>query len=259
MPGQAASAPIVATRTLTDHAGEFPTCSQYAIVGKHAESGPLGFVQHVALLRGSGPVSAPEDVNVFHMGPPLVAGDQAQSTKPGDRKCRADLIADLVLDSEERAAIGDWLIEVETEDFDHPRNIAEQYTVIPHVDWIVAPETGRRIRRRFSCSGFVIEAYRRAGIDLIDTDGQLPDVHEQVLNAVYPALTRLQSVRERIGLPGKGPWKVILPGYLFHSTARATAESPRPPAYSPQSADEGSFPLPPVANAPGSVTPGSRQ
>lgn len=259
MPGQAASAPIVATRTLKDLAGESPPCSQYAIVGKHAESGPTCFVQHVALLREGGPVSAKAEVNVFHMGPPLVAGDQAQTTKPGDRKCRADLIADLVLDTEEREAIDDWLIEVEAEDRAHPRNFAEQYTVIPHVDWIIAPETGRRIRRRFSCSGFVIEAYRRADIELIDTDGQLPDVHEQVLHAAYPALTRLKSVRERVGLPGNGPWKVILPGYLFHSTARATSASPRPPAYPPQSAAEGSFPLPPFANTPPGVTPESPQ
>lgn len=260
MPGQAASVPRVSTHILADHSGESPAAfSQYAIVGKYAENGPPCFVQHVALLREGGPISAKPEVNVFHMGPPLVAGDQARVTKSGDRKCRADLIADLALDAEERESIGDWLNEVETEDRDHPGNIAEQYTVVPHVDWIIAPETGRRIRRRFSCSGFVIEAYRRANINLIDTDGQLPDVHEQILNAAYPALARLKSVRERFGLPGDGPWKVILPGYLFHSTARATSESPRPPAYVPQSAAEGSFPLPPLANTPAGVTPESRQ
>jgi hypothetical protein len=258
MPGQAASAPVVATRMLREQSGETPAAfSQYAIVGKYADGGPPNFVQHVALLREGGPVVAKEEVNVLHMGPPLVAGDQARTTNPTERKCRTDLVADLVLDAEERESIADWLSHVESEDVNHPWNPVEQYIVVPHFKWETARETGRRIRRRFSCAGFVIEAYRHANIRLIDADGELPDVREDLLRAAYPNvdLSRHDRVRAKWGLGGSGPWKVILAGYLFHSTVRATPASPRPPAYLPQSAAEGSFPLPALASGASDVMP----
>ena len=262
MPGHANEAPTVATRTVAEQSGEFPVaCSQYGIIGKYAERGPTHFVQHIALLRASAPISLTDEVKVLHMGPPLVAGDAARTTRPGDRLCQADLIADLVVDAEEREAIADWLSQVESEDLDHPCNPVEQYVVVPHFKWETARETGRRIRRRFSCAGFVIEAYRHANIHLIDTNRELPEVREELLTAAYPDLdlSRHDWIREKWGLEGRGPWKVMLPGYVFHSTARATPESPRPPAYVPQSAAEGSFPLPTTSPGPAQVTPESPQ
>lgn len=256
MPGQGESAPSIATRRLAGQPEDAGVaCAQYALVGKYAESGPPQFVQHVALLCGDGVISPREEVDVFHMGPPLVANTESQTAGSNGRRCRADIIGDLVLDAEEREAIDDWLSEVDTEDRNHPLKPFEQYTVIPHVDWEIAPETGRRIRRKFSCAGFVMEAYRRAQIHLLDTSGELPDVDAGLLDAAYPNLSRLERLppeyrerlgfkgREQFGLHGKGTWKIILAGYLFHSTSRATNETPRPPAYLPKSAEEGSFPI----------------
>lgn len=257
MPGEGESAPSIATRRLAGQAESARVaCTQYALIGKYAETGPPQFVQHVALLCGDGVISAREEVDVFHMGPPLVANTESQTASSNGRRCRADIIGDLVLDAEEREAIDDWLSEVDTEDRNHPLKPFEQYTVIPHVVWKTAPETGRRIRRKFSCAGFVMEAYRRAQIDLLDNNGNIPDIDEEILHAAYSDLFRIERAaprvreklgfkgREQFGLHGGGPWKIILAGYLFHSTARATNETPRPAAHLPKSAEEGSFPIP---------------
>jgi len=132
-------------------------------------------------------------------------------------------------------------------------NLFQQYVVIPHVTWVRSPENGRRIRRRFSCAGFVIESYRRAGIILIDTEAELPEVDEELLLIAYPDLARLEGAKDRVkagygfkdredlGLEGKGPWRVLLAGYVFHSLKRASVAHPRPSPYVPQSSSEGFF------------------
>ncbi|GAB4187107.1 MAG: hypothetical protein Kow00105_01680 [Phycisphaeraceae bacterium] len=97
----------------------------------------------------------------------------------------------------------------------------DSYIVHPHTK--LSPDGSYRL---FSCAGFVLEAYREAGIDLIDMTGVLPSVDLQILKVAYPEIqnsrSRLRiSVLEKLGLRGNGPWPVLLPGYIFHSMARA--------------------------------------
>ena len=249
---KAQSPPLLGTIVLKSHTTGAPTSFQpYSIVGVYADSGPAGFVRHLALLKDNASLNGPEKVDVYHMGPPIVAGPQSATAPFARRSCRADILSDIALDAEERESIEDWLAEVEKEDRTDLKPF-QQYVVVPHVAWVVAPETGRRIRRRFSCVGFVIECYAAAAIVLVDTGVALPDVDEATLKVAYEELARIEAndrlkarcgfkSREDLGLHGIGPWKVVLAGYVFHSLKRVTIYTPRPGAYVPGSVGEGSF------------------
>jgi hypothetical protein len=225
---------------------------QYSVVGSYADTGPTDFVRHVAVLKEGQHIGGPAEVEVYHMGPPIVAGEESAAAPRASRSCRADLLADIGLDAEEREAIRDWIAQVEKEDRTGV-GVFQQYVVVPHMKWVRAPETGRRMRRRFSCAGFVIECYRAADIGLVDTEGGLPEVDEQLLLVAYPDLARLESAdprakgrlgfkdREDLGLQGEGPWNVVLPGYLFHSLKRVTVDNPRPAPYIPGDSSESCF------------------
>jgi hypothetical protein len=225
---------------------------QYSVVGEYADAGPKDFVRHVAILKEGQQVSAGQEIEVYHMGPPIVAGEESAAAPFARRSCRADIAADIGMDAEEREAIADWLAEVEKEDRRDVKPF-QQFVVIPHVQWVRSPETARRIRRRFSCAGFVIECYRAAAIVLIDTEAELPEVDEQLLMVAYPDLAQLENAparvkeglgfkdREDLGLSSNGPWRVVLAGYVFHSLNRATRPDPRPLPYIPQDSSEGFF------------------
>ena len=76
---------------------------------------------------------------------------------------------------------------------------------------------------RFSCAGFVFEAYKRARITLLDLSA-LPLADMAVIAVGYPQQTHLINrglVRAGdLGLDGDGPWPVLLCGYLFHALNR---------------------------------------
>ena len=77
-----------------------------------------------------------------------------------------------------------------------------QYIIMPHCR---EPDASCSIRR-FNCAGFVIEAYRNAGIDLVTTRVEaLPDVPLQILLQAYPAFAKiLQNIDHR-----KNQWKGV--------------------------------------------------
>ena len=92
---------------------------------------------------------------------------------------------------------------------------------------------------RFSCAGFVLEAYQRAGVKLIDTD-RVPLVALDEIKPAYPEFTQLldrAEYRAALGLAGPGPWRVMLCGYLINSLSRDGA-SIRAQAYLVQPGDE---------------------
>jgi hypothetical protein len=227
---------------------------KYAIVGTYAPNGPSNFVRHVALLTSDSPIAAGTRAEVFHSGPPLVAGTESAERYPNARTTLPDLVADLDLTTSEYEAIENWLAGVETENRIESESALpfQQYTIIPHMNWHTAPETGRRIRRRFSCCGFVFEAYLAADIILLDQLA-MPEAAEDLLNAAYPDLLRVeesQPLARKLGFAGRGdlgittdgPWRVMLPGYLFHATARSTKENRRPAPYVPADASESCYP-----------------
>ncbi|MGO9599234.1 MAG: hypothetical protein ACLP7Q_14700 [Isosphaeraceae bacterium] len=99
----------------------------------------------------------------------------------------------------------------------------KQYVISPHVKEEKSPD-GTIICRRYNCAGFVIEAYRSAGVDFIQTEQEsLPPVSRSTLEIQYPDTVRLLEKpknREDFGIPGDGPWPVILAGYVLNALDR---------------------------------------
>ena len=223
-------------RRLTDVPSPTP---QYAAIGGYALSGTNpGFVRHVALLKNETGLFYGVETDVWHMGPPLIAGPITLDISGRGQKVSAHVTGHIDLDRDEIDAIRDWLSEVDKErgPFGHRRYVAH-----PHCRWHLSPESGSPLYRRFSCAGFVIECYRAANVDLVVTDeGQLPLSGIALLGAVY-SLDDLQRFGERIGLDGSGPWPVILPGFLFHAFAKHAMGQPRPSPYVPVSTDDAKF------------------
>ena len=100
-------------------------------------------------------------------------------------------------------------------------------------------EDGRYARMRFSCAGFVLEAYRKARIRFLDSKA-LPPVDKEIIRSCYPLQIRLMEdgkiSPEDLGLEGAGPWPVLLCGYLFHALNR-DAGTVRSGPYVPSIAD----------------------
>ena len=154
--------------------------------------------------------------------------------------------------------IATWLSGVDRENYEFSGGISfQQYHLAPHMEY-AKTETGRRVRRRFSCVGFVLEAYRSAEIDLITTGDDstginLPIVDTETLRDAYPDLFRIldnPKLHDKfcfrglsdLGLEEGGVWRILMPGYLFHSTVRATSENLRPSPYTPESSAEAEYP-----------------
>jgi hypothetical protein len=101
-------------------------------------------------------------------------------------------------------------------------NLTQVYCILPHA----APydEKDRRYARtRFSCAGLVVEAYKRAGINLVE-ENRLPLINLDQIKRAYPdcaGLLEITVFREAMGLTGTGPWPVLLCGYLINSLSRS--------------------------------------
>jgi hypothetical protein len=123
-----------------------------------------------------------------------------------------------------------------------PAGKYKTYLIRPHVQ----PESamdGTVKFVRFSCVGFAIEAYRDAGIDVVVTDeALLPDVQLETLLNAYPGATveswEWLNNRYKWGCNGDGPWRVVLPGYVFHALSKIARGSRSFQAYIPQAGDE---------------------
>ncbi len=204
-------------------------CSRFTIIGTYAEDSD-GFLKHAALLKNSTSVSLDDSVNVWHTGPPIVSGPVAEA-QFGRTQIVAHTIADCKLRPSECDAIVNFLASVDKYHRTASVLPLQQYVIVPHHQWVVAPETNRRIRRRFNCAGFVIEAFVSAGIQLMDVDN-LPLASREDVEFAFPDFRRLAEASERVqervgfhgmedfGITGDGPWPIALPGYLFHACDR---------------------------------------
>jgi hypothetical protein len=188
----------------------------FEVIG--AEGIRPGFIRHSG-LASSAATHPRESVPVHDMGPPLRIAGRMQADAVG--------IADLTDD--EARKIKDFLDRHESEHQSaqklNPRSFPRVYCIFPHA----APlreQDGRYARTRFSCAGFVFEAYQRAGIHLFDED-QLPQISLDQIKEAYDdvaVILERPAFRELMGLSGIGPWPVMLCGYLFHSLRRDSAE-----------------------------------
>lgn len=203
------------------------TVPKYSIVGQYISGKSGNFVQHVALAREEGLVFYGHQVSVWGMQPPLVAGQRSASRTKKDAICETHLVGWLTLTADEKEAIADWLAEIDKEDRpSEMRRFPEQYTVsIREEDKWHNDENGVRLYRRFSCISFVLSAYSDgANIELLDISdpNQLPIVDLNTLAATYGEHVRThEQIRIKIGLAGSGPWRVLLPGYVYHALNRS--------------------------------------
>ena len=238
--GQPASAESVRTCRLPvslPAESEAARFSKYAIVGYYVPNCDDYFVQHVAILSESSRLDGVSETSVFHMGPPPVAGARTALLPKARKTITPQLVGDLVLTNDECEAVADWLARVDSDCVASSVPVLQDYTIRPHMVTSNSEEDRRR-PPRFSCSGFVIEAYRDAEIELLDIES-IPEVSEECLRPAYEFFFKLEKAkpttqqelgfkgREDLGIDDSGQWDVVLPGYLFHSTARATDENPR--------------------------------
>lgn len=196
------------------------------------------FIKHVGLTGSAGRHSA-DRVPVVDMAPPLHGQDEYGHMK-------ADVIGNAVLTDDDRRKIATFVDRHagEHEAFRQLGGFAllstfpRIYIVYPHMKPF-HEEDGRYARMRFSCAGFVLEAYRRARIRLLEPEA-LPPVEMDIIQLCYPQLASLmKSGRvspEDLGLEGDGPWPVLLCGYLFHALNRDAA-AVRSEPYAPKIED----------------------
>jgi hypothetical protein len=221
----------------------------------YPEDHGVTFVQHVAILQNDMQLSyAMKRVLVWQMCPPLVVGAQSATTavriatatgiSPDEYlHCTAHLVAGLQLDADDLEGIKTWLAEVDKES--RPTTPLFQYYVDPPMKWAEG-ENKVRLFRKFSCAGLVLECYRSVGIDLLVQDSlRLPEIDLATVVSIYGPDMTAEAVRRRIGIPGNGPWRVVLAGYVIHALNRPDDVVRRSP-HCPSSSEERYFPLPPV-------------
>jgi hypothetical protein len=189
-----------------------------------------GFIAHVALVDSvSQTLNTGTPIEVVEMGPPLRRSASQQ---------RLDAWGAVPLTVDEQLAIGVFIDERVDEHAAARLRPDEQYVVRPHTTARRSAD-GTVIYWLFNCVGFAIEAMKASGLNVIVTDeSQLPLVSLTTLESQYPDLARLsERMRGRLGIPGSGPWNVMLGGYLLHALNRTSSEI-RAQAYAPVSGDE---------------------
>jgi hypothetical protein len=209
--------------------------SRFDVVGQDgAES---GFIGHAGLAESAGSQNA-ASIPVLEMGPPLHGHGTAGHV-------RGDVVGSAALTDDDVQKIKTFVDRHANEHlvFSHfsrsqlLQAAPHMYCVLPHVSALYEND-GRYARTRFSCAGFVLEAYKTARIKLLDLNG-IPKVEMAVIAAAYPQTRFIESGRisaEALGLGGDGPWPVLLCGYLFHALSRE-ADAIRQEAYTPDIMD----------------------
>jgi hypothetical protein len=202
-----------------------------------------GFLGHTGLARDAG-TQRRSRVPVYHMGPPLEM----------DGGMTADVVGSAALSVGEVARIRDFVARhagehaAATRTFRsllQQRNVPELmdflpqlYCIYPHQEPFYEAD-GRYPRMRFSCAGFVFEAYREARIPLFD-ESHLPPIDLAGIKKAYPRFVKYlddQGFRESMGLKSGDKWPVMLCGYLLQATKRENAAI-RQREYSPKDGDE---------------------
>ena len=223
------------------HPGNTKNAELFHIIGSKSTSGHIG---HVGLLAASRDLSYNEQIEVFDSGPPLRIG---QKPNEGDLPAVGGMpanaigwIEDLTLD--ESIDLRLWIEDARTRI--GPDRYGN-YRVDPPYQERRDTSTNRIINICYSCVGFVIRCYEEGvAIVLLDTDpAYLPGVSKDLVQEIYEnVLDRILHPRARadIGLPGEGPWPIVLAGYVFHALNRTSGEVRSRP-YRVQSVDEAAF------------------
>ena len=199
---------------------------RFDVMGFDAEAPPK-FVRHVGLASDAGEtaVDGPA-VELLEMGPPLGKGIE----KP---QCAGHV--PLTVEEENRINLF-----VEEQVLEHQAAQLRRwkgYIVHPHVKPHEADD-GTVIYHLYSCAGFVVEAYRATEIDVVVTENEnLPLISLKSLLPAYEGIENHPDLRAEFGIPGDGPWPVLMPGYVLRALARPTEEIRNVP-YQPLAGDE---------------------
>ena len=199
--------------------------SQFDVAGLDSAAAE-NFIRHVGLTGAADQALVlGKELALVHMAPPLLT----------ERKC-VDAIGCADLDDEETSFIKVFVDELRNEFEAAKLRSDQQYIIAPH--YVMDLEL---LVPRFSCAGFVIQAYREAEIDLVETDeSRLPSVTIETLCVAYPdqeKLLRSEKVRTKFGLSESGPWNVLLAGYVLNALNRTRSEIRSGP-YTPKMGDE---------------------
>lgn len=209
--------------------------SPYDVLGQFSSEGIL---THAMLCEEQGVrdgVTAQTQLSVAHMGPPL-----------GKQRASSDAIGSAELNASHKRKIktfvDDRLLERKAEEMRLAKlkkrtQIRREYCIFPDA---VKPTADFPLWR-FSCVGFVIQAYRRARVVLLDSSTPLSTLDE--VKQLYPSLADSldnQDERHQLGLIDGTEWPIRFVGYLFHSLARTVEEirGPNSIPYTPQKGDE---------------------
>lgn len=171
------------------------------------------FVRHCGLSLAEHSFASGEllEIPLVDMSPPL-SDPQANTAKV------VELVGGVVLSADEQARMRLFISELWNEYKDAETGPLGQYCIHPHFQEAVNDAAVRR----YSCVGFVFEAYLEADIELVDI-AVLPEIDVEMLVLAYPDSERhlrILAVRDRLNLAGDGPWPVLLPGYIFHAMNR---------------------------------------
>lgn len=217
--------------------GETPiSVKRFDVLGQDANGLP-GFMRHLGLFWSEGgTLQARDMVEVCDMGPPLSRGRDSQ--------LQADAWGSVPLSIDEIQQVQLWIDERASEYDSRKLSGDKQYVICPHACEKIAPDGTVRYQR-FSCAGFVIEAMREGGINLVVTDeASLPLVDEDTIKMAYPDVfprdRDRKIMRRKFGLGEDGPWPIMLCGYVMHALNRTEVEV-REELYQPK-AEDGFFP-----------------
>jgi len=210
--------------------------SSFEVVGQ--DGAEKGFIGHAGLVESAGSHDA-ASVPVLDMGPPLHGHGIAGLIRGG-------VVGSAALTDDEVQKINTFVDRHANEHAMFSQISTTQliqmapqmYCVLPHASPLYEND-GRYARTRFSCAGFVLEAYKRARIKLLELNA-LPMVDMAIIAKAYPQQSRLiergMITAEDLGLGGDGPWPVLLCGYLFRALNRE-ADFIRQEAYAPNTMD----------------------
>ena len=221
----------------------------FDVVGQDSDT-LAEFICHIGLAADDRPTHSPADpLRITDMGPPLtIARDGGQIHTHGA----------VPLTEDERLQIRLFIDEHRREYEAQSVGRQAQYCIRPHSQAYRRQDADKTVQfRRFSCAGFVIEAYADAGVDLLVTEeSRLPPVTLDLVCAAYPDFAeqlRIPHIRARLNLSGEGGWPIVLPAYLLNALHNRSRDAILNEPYLPQVGDEY---FPPRRGTPTTATTG---
>lgn len=210
------------------------------------------YVRHVGLALQAKYITDGESVLVGDMAPPMRAGADGELFAP--HIIGHSVLTYPAVDVDEYRRIEEFLDEAKGK-FETHRAPAEFPLELKWFQYVVHPHYGEGDKDhpggRYSCAGFVFEAYRSADVTLFNVDS-LPSISYAEILKAYPEFERAgEDLRKWIGLAGTGPWPVMMPGYLMASLNRSGDEIRQTP-YTPNTGD---MAFPPSPSSAASASP----